>query len=663
MTKNLKYINSYSQLNPISNSSIVYSLGDNSFFSNTERIPIKYKFQNNNFNNINKDFDKNNLVDEFMKNTAVLSNNKKIKFNQKNGKNRRTLSYGNLEIRPKKNDNNINKMLNNNTVNYSNVINNTQSLKALFPSYSITSPNGLIYPIIFTNNNANYINNNNLNNNILYNYQGSIPISTNNLKKMKPKPSLWYANIFSPINQIPIIQDNNIALPKYLNNSANFNSINSIPNINNIYSEDYINKQIYDFINSNAKTKENIISNIGKKHNFKLSKSNGAIKINELKNKNSLNKNLKMKNTNYLTMNTGQLLSDRTNNDKPDKTSKDKIFQKSSKNKTKYKSSLKNKREMNENFDIITNIKDIKTPNKILFNKKNQNLKMNYFSNNNNKNNTNNELNINNTRNIDEIQNNFINLNNNKITNKNFSIEFNKRLEEKQKNYSYTQEKINENLSSNDNYFTNANNVNNISQQEQYLYRGNNFNNNSQIIPSIININKDNENNENNENNNNYDKINTQNSLKMNYNINKKNIPVKNKYNLTKKDKINFNNFNIQNIPKQTLKPKLRNNFHNSNISISTLHSNENKNMIDPVRFKISNAVDEKFINKNNIEKKDEEQNISSDSLRMSLQSMNDSKILELANRFIDEEKVLDKNKINDILNDKNSQKIMKKYV
>ena len=41
---------------------------------------------------------------------------------------------------------------------------------------------------------------------------------------------------------------------------------------------------------------------------------------------------------------------------------------------------------------------------------------------------------------------------------------------------------------------------------------------------------------------------------------------------------------------------------------------------------------------------------------------MNDSKMLELANRYIDDEKVLDKNKINDILNDKSSQKIMKKY-
>ena len=94
------------------------------------------------------------------------------------------------------------------------------------------------------------------------------------------------------------------------------------------------------------------------------------------------------------------------------------------------------------------------------------------------------------------------------------------------------------------------------------------------------------------------------------------------------------------------------------------MHSNDNKFILDPLYYKISNVVDEKFINQKQkkIEKNEEEQNANNDSLSMSLQSMNDSKMLELANRYIDEEKVLDKNKINDILNDKSSQKIMKKY-
>ena len=41
---------------------------------------------------------------------------------------------------------------------------------------------------------------------------------------------------------------------------------------------------------------------------------------------------------------------------------------------------------------------------------------------------------------------------------------------------------------------------------------------------------------------------------------------------------------------------------------------------------------------------------------------MNDSKMLELANKYVDDERGLDKTKINDILNDKRTQRIMKKY-
>ncbi len=46
----------------------------------------------------------------------------------------------------------------------------------------------------------------------------------------------------------------------------------------------------------------------------------------------------------------------------------------------------------------------------------------------------------------------------------------------------------------------------------------------------------------------------------------------------------------------------------------------------------------------------------------MSMQSINDSKMLELANKYVNDGKGLDKTKINDILNDKTTQKIMKKY-
>ena len=104
----------------------------------------------------------------------------------------------------------------------------------------------------------------------------------------------------------------------------------------------------------------------------------------------------------------------------------------------------------------------------------------------------------------------------------------------------------------------------------------------------------------------------------------------------------------------------------NHNISISTLTLNDNKKSVkswNPSKYEISNAVDEQFINQNNNkEEKNQEQNISDEeSLRMSLQSINDSKMLELANKYIDDGVIVDKSEINDILNDKTFQKVMKK--
>ena len=119
-------------------------------------------------------------------------------------------------------------------------------------------------------------NNNNLNNNLLYQYPGNTIIYPNDSKSEQMKPLFWYTNETPSINQVSIMQDSNYLnsfqnqTPKYINNSAYFNSIT---NINNSYSEDYLNKQIFDFINANSKTKKNIIINIGKKHNIKLNKT------------------------------------------------------------------------------------------------------------------------------------------------------------------------------------------------------------------------------------------------------------------------------------------------------------------------------------------------------------------------------------------------------
>ena len=297
-----KYMNNISQIIPNANSTLPYSfqVNNNSIFSKTERIPIKNKFLNSNFTKMNKNLinnsDNNNFLENFILKNSTISNkaiNKNKKFineKSKTGRSRRTLSYGNLEVKINK-DNESYKMFlnkNNNILNNSNIINSTKSLKSIFPSYAITSPTGLLYPIIFTNKKENYINNNNLNNNILFNYQGNNAINFNNKKKDNPKPSLWYTNIFSPINGISINQDNSYAIPKILNNSANFNSIQNF-NLN-YYSEDYLNKQIFDFINSNSKTKQDIIYNRSKKNNFNLNKSNGEIKINDKNNKPNSNK-------------------------------------------------------------------------------------------------------------------------------------------------------------------------------------------------------------------------------------------------------------------------------------------------------------------------------------------------------------------------------------
>ena len=587
---------------------IPYSyFGDNnSIFSKTERIPMNKKYdEKSHLKKINKNFvnknENTNFIDMFMNNMISMSdqNEKEIK---KKGKNRRTMSYGNLEVKIKR-DIEENKIFsnqnNNNIFNNSNIINNTQSLKAIFPSYTITSPNGLLYPIIFTNNNENYINNNNnLNNNILFNYQGNAPINPNNSRKMKQKPSLWYANIFSPLNQIPIITDNNYTISKCLNNSANFNSIS---NLMNNYSEDYLNKQIFDFINSNNKTKENIISNIGKKHNFKLSKSNGSIKIdkNNKINYNNLNKNIKRKNRSFYTMNvdeSNQLLSDRINSERPEN------FEKSYEKCNKIKKNILLKKGKENN--------SINMHNDMIYNR---NLKIKYNQNSYNVNN--------NKKNI-----------NGKNNNKKFSVEYNRKITDL--------EKDNENIIKNKN--------NNFLEQENYVYKKHNINKNNNTIPLS------NKNNKNKIYNFNSDAINSNAN-----NISKKDIPLKNKNILIKKDKINFN---IQNVSKETLNSKIKNIRNHNNISISTLNSKENKKSLDPSQYEISNVADELFIHKN-IEVKDDSQNISDeDSLTMSLQSMNDSKMLELANKYVDDGRGLDKTKINDILNDKSTQRIMKKY-
>ena len=215
-------------------------------------------------------------------NTSRISNNNNTTMSLTNNKtmiNRRNMSYGDLrgkiqqELIPINNNNNIIK-----DISFINPISVPTSVKTILPSYAITSPNalnGFLYPIIISSNNENYINNSNLNNNILYNYQNNG-------------------------NQI-----------------NNFNSCN--------YNEDFLNKHICAFIHSNVKTKEDIIQNISKKHNVKLHKSFADMKIQHRPyNNNTLYKLKKIKknqNKSFHTLNmedSNNIFSEKQNSDSED---------------------------------------------------------------------------------------------------------------------------------------------------------------------------------------------------------------------------------------------------------------------------------------------------------------------------------------------------------
>ena len=257
---------------------------NNTYYKNNSSSVIEYSLISDN----NNPFNGNNTE----------RNNRRNILDKKNIRRKRNLSYGNLHVRMNKDIDNFNTVDNHNNsrrINNSYFINNnntTQSLKHIFPNYTFTTPNKYIYPIIMNNNN------NGMNNSYFYPYSGNTIVYQNDINSEQSKPLLWYTNVFPSISQISIMQDNNYLnsfqnqTPKYINNSAYFNSIT---NINNSYSEDYLNKQIFDFINANSKTKKNIITNIGKKHNIKLSKSK-KISSKDIKNKEKSEKNKKDKN-------------------------------------------------------------------------------------------------------------------------------------------------------------------------------------------------------------------------------------------------------------------------------------------------------------------------------------------------------------------------------
>ena len=297
--KLLYYFNNYrcivtkisiNEINGIdTNSSIPFAI------SNIEPMPMHYYnttkiSQNTNINNdiyipkLNSSI-AYSLVSENNKNFGNKTEriNNRIILDKKTTKKRRTLSFGNLEVKINDKNGYFNNFGNEN-------YNNNDIFKA--PPFTCMTPNKYIYPIYLNNNN-----NNGMNKSLLYQYPGNTVVYQNDSKNEQSKPLLWYTNAYSSISPISFMQDNNYLnsfqnqTPRYINNSAYFNSIT---NINNSYSEDYLNKQIFNFINANSKTKKSIISEIGKKHNIKLSKTK---KINEknIKSKEKFEKNRKDK--------------------------------------------------------------------------------------------------------------------------------------------------------------------------------------------------------------------------------------------------------------------------------------------------------------------------------------------------------------------------------
>ena len=265
IAKNIPNTSMHSNQIPYSNSSIAYS-----FISEN-----KPKFENKSERFSKRTLNNTNIDKIGLQNRSLTNRIGNINLKQKNMKKRRTLSYGNLEIKMKRDDS-FNFLDNNIINNIPYIYNNA------FPPSIYTTPNKYLYPIIL-NNNDTFYNNSNINNNSLYNYQKSEILYQNEFND--EKPLLWYTNAVPSTGQVSILQDNRYLnnfqnmTPKYINNSAYFNSIT---NINNSYSEAYLNKQIFDFINANSKTKQHIINNIGKKHNIELNKYNIN---NKLKNK------------------------------------------------------------------------------------------------------------------------------------------------------------------------------------------------------------------------------------------------------------------------------------------------------------------------------------------------------------------------------------------
>ena len=115
----------------------------------------------------------------------------------------------------------------------------------------------------------------------------------------------------------------------------------------------------------------------------------------------------------------------------------------------------------------------------------------------------------------------------------------------------------------------------------------------------------------------------------------------------TKNDRKNINNFTIKNNDRLMI---INTGNHNK---INSMRAND---IIEPKKertYKISSHVVNEQFYRDNFSEKEVSSSDDDNFLRMSMQSLNDSKIMEIANRYITDEENLDKNEIIEILNSK----------
>ena len=144
---------------------------------------------------------------------------------------------------------------------------------------------------------------------------------------------------------------------------------------------------------------------------------------------------------------------------------------------------------------------------------------------------------------------------------------------------------------------------------------------------------------------------------KQKINSNQNTLTINSKYLNKQKESVNGFNLNINR--EKEKKKNNRTKIPNSNYikSSNSLESNIININIDDLknknRFLAKNVVDENFIK--NMKMKHSVTNTESENLEISVQSLNDSKIMELAKNYIKQEDNLNHNEINQILNSKKS--------